>query len=145
MLKIACVGLIAVFLAMSIKNIQSEYAVLVSVAACIVLFTVNIIFVPQYGYIACGYASMLGYFTAMALSYIVGRWRSPIDYGIKNLLAYAALAAVLYFVSAQLPSGDENMWLRLGINTILILVYMGYFIKKDIPLKQIPFVNRFFK
>lgn len=42
MLKIACVGLIAVFLAMSIKNIQSEYAVLVSVAACIVLFAFSV-------------------------------------------------------------------------------------------------------
>ena len=42
MLKIACIGLIAVFLAMSIKNIQSEYAVLVSVAACMVLFAFSL-------------------------------------------------------------------------------------------------------
>ncbi|MBR5892470.1 MAG: lipopolysaccharide biosynthesis protein [Bacteroidaceae bacterium] len=126
-------------------NDETWWGAIFSFAACIVLFTVNILFVPKYGYMACGYASMLGYFTAMALSYIVGRRRSPIDYGIKNLLAYAALAAVLYLVSAQLPSGEENMWLRLGVNTILILIYLGYFIKKDIPLKQIPFVNRFFK
>ena len=39
MVKIACIGLIAVFLAMTIKSIQSEYALLISVAACMVLFT----------------------------------------------------------------------------------------------------------
>lgn len=38
MIKIACIGLMAVFLAMKLKNIQSEYAVLIGVAACIVLF-----------------------------------------------------------------------------------------------------------
>lgn len=43
MLKIACVGLVAVFLAMTIKNIQSEYALLISVAACIILFTFCVI------------------------------------------------------------------------------------------------------
>ena len=37
MLKIACIGLIAVFFAMTIKSIQSEYALLISVAACIIL------------------------------------------------------------------------------------------------------------
>lgn len=38
MVKIACIGLMAVFLAMKLKNIQSEYALLIGVAACIVLF-----------------------------------------------------------------------------------------------------------
>ena len=39
MIKIVGIGLMAVFLAMTIKNIQSEYALLISVAACMVMFT----------------------------------------------------------------------------------------------------------
>ena len=104
-----------------------------------------ILFVPEYGYMACGYASMLGYFTAMSLSYIVSRWRSPINYDLKSLFAYAALAGVLYLISTLLPAGEENMWLRLGVNTVLILIYVGYFVKRDIPLKQLPFISRFFR
>lgn len=38
MIKIACIGLMSVFLALMLKNIQSEYALLVSIAACIILF-----------------------------------------------------------------------------------------------------------
>lgn len=38
MVRIACIGLMAVFLAMKLKSIQSEYALLIGVAACIVLF-----------------------------------------------------------------------------------------------------------
>ena len=126
-------------------NDETWWGAIFSFTGCAVLFAVNILFVPQYGYMACGYASMLGYFTAMSLSYLVSRWRSPIDYGLKNLFAYAALAAVLYLVSSLLPAGEENMWLRLGVNTVLIFIYIGFFVKRDIPLKQLPFFRRFFK
>lgn len=37
MIKIACIGIVAVFLAMKLKSVQGEYALLVSIAACIVL------------------------------------------------------------------------------------------------------------
>lgn len=38
MIKIACIGIIAVFLAMKLKQVQGEYAWLISIAACMVLF-----------------------------------------------------------------------------------------------------------
>ena len=38
MIKIACIGLLAVFLAMTLKNIQSEYAMIIGIAVCMILF-----------------------------------------------------------------------------------------------------------
>lgn len=38
MIKIAVIGIMAVFLAMKLKHIQGEYAWLISIAACMVLF-----------------------------------------------------------------------------------------------------------
>lgn len=38
MIKIACIGIVAVFFAMKLKSVQGEYALLVSIAACIILF-----------------------------------------------------------------------------------------------------------
>ena len=37
MIKIACIGLMAVFLALKLKSVQPEYALLTGIAACIVL------------------------------------------------------------------------------------------------------------
>ncbi|MBR6649323.1 MAG: polysaccharide biosynthesis protein, partial [Bacteroidaceae bacterium] len=125
-------------------NDETWWGAIFSFIGCAVLFAVNIIFVPKYGYIACGYASLAGYFSAMALSYIVGQKRNPVKYDLKSIFSYALLAAVLYLVSTLLLK-DVNMWLRLGVNTILIFVYLGFFIKRDLPLKQIPYINRFFK
>ena len=44
---------------------------------CAVLFAVNILFVPRYGYIACAWGGFAGYLTAMLLSYIVGQKYYP--------------------------------------------------------------------
>ena len=38
MIRIACIGLMAVFLALKLKSVQPEYALLTGIAACVVLF-----------------------------------------------------------------------------------------------------------
>ena len=42
MIKIACIGLLAVFLAMTLKNVKSEYAVIIGMGACMVLFGLSL-------------------------------------------------------------------------------------------------------
>ena len=42
MIKIACIGLLAVFLAMTLKNVKSEYAVIIGIGACMVLFGLSL-------------------------------------------------------------------------------------------------------
>ena len=79
----------------------------------------------------------------MLFSYFVGKKRNPIDYDIKGIFGYVTLFAVLYGVSLLLPI--ESMPARLAVNTLLLAVYVAYLVKKDLPLKSIPFVNRFFR
>ena len=38
MIRIACIGLMAVFLALKLKSVQPEYALLTGIASCVVLF-----------------------------------------------------------------------------------------------------------
>lgn len=124
-------------------NDETYWGAIFSSIGCTILFAVNIIFVPRYGYMACAWASFAGYFTAMLLSYLIGQRRNPINYDIKSIAGYVVLAIVLYAAYTLLPI--ENTLLKIGCNTILLAVYVIYFIKKDLPLKQIPFVKRFVK
>ncbi len=124
-------------------NNETWWGAIFSFSGCAVLFAINIIFVPQYGYMACALASFTGYFVAMLLSYIVGQRRNPIRYNLKEIGAYVLLAAVLYGISYFVPIA--NSWAKMAFNTLLMILYVAYFIRKDLPLKQIPFVNRFFK
>ena len=124
-------------------NDETWWGAIFSITGCVLLFAVNIIFVPRYGYMACAWASFTSYFVAMLLSYFVGQRRNPIAYDLKAIFSYVLLFAALYAVAALLPV--ENTYLRLLCNTLLLAVYVAYFVKRDLPINKIPLINRFFK
>jgi hypothetical protein len=92
---------------------------------------------------ACAWAGFCGYGVAMLLSYSIGQKKYPIDYDLKSIGTYVLLAAALYVAAECLEI--ENLWIRLFFRTILLLIFVAYIIKRDLPLKNIPFVNRFIK
>ena len=114
-----------------------------SFIGCTVLVAINILFVPKYGYIACAWGGFAGYGVCMLLSYFVGQHYEPVKYPLKEIFIYCILAAVLWGISTLFK--DTNIVLKLSINTLLLICYVWYIIKKDLPLKSIPLVNKFFK
>ena len=122
-------------------NDETYWGAIFSFIGCAILFAVNILFVPRFGYIACAWGSFAGYFTAMTLSYIVGQQRNATKYDITGIAAYVALFAVLYGISIVLPI--ENSIAKMAVNTLLLSVFVAYFVKKDLPLNQIPVIKRF--
>ena len=62
---------------------KTIYGAWFSLAGCLVLFAVNIFFIPRYSYWACAWGGVAGYGTAMVLSYIVGQKKNPIPYSIR--------------------------------------------------------------
>lgn len=84
-----------------------------------------------------------GYGVAMLLSYFVGQKKYPINYDLKAIGNYVALALVLYIVSVYLPI--QNIFLLLGVRTLLLLLFVAYIVKTDFPLQQIPVINRYIK
>ena len=124
-------------------NDETYWGAIFSFIGCAVLFAMNILLVPKYGYIACAWASFAGYFTAMTLSYIVGQKRNAINYDLKSIFTYTALFGVVYGTSLLIPI--ENSIMKMAVNTALLIVFVAYFIKKDLPLKSIPVIGKFFR
>ena len=124
-------------------NDETYWGAIFSFLGCAVLFAVNIIFVPRYGYMACAWASFAGYFTAMLLSYFIGQKRNKINYDIKSIFTYTALFAVVYTLSVVNPI--ENSIARMACNTMLLVIFVAYFIKKDLPIKSIPVIGKLFR
>ncbi|MBR2193303.1 MAG: polysaccharide biosynthesis protein [Bacteroidaceae bacterium] len=115
-----------------------------SLAGCVVLIAVNIIFIPKIGYWACAWGGFAGYLTSMVLSYFVGQKKNPIDYPLKDIGAYLLLTGVLFAVMEMLPA-EWPAIARIGINTVLIGIFLAYIVKKDLPLKSLPYVGKYFK
>ena len=123
---------------------KTIYGAWFSLAGCIVLFAVNILFIPEYGYWACAWGGVAGYSTAMVLSYIIGQQKNPIPYPMKDLAIYVLATAVLFTVMQLLPDSWPDL-LTLCVNTLLIALFAALIVKRDFPLSRIPIIGKFCK
>ena len=122
---------------------KTIYGAWFSLAGCTVLFLVNILFIPEYGYWACAWGGVAGYGTAMVLSYTIGQKKNPIPYPMKDITLYvlitAFLTAMMYLHEARFQLGLAS----LVFNTVCIALFVAYIIRKDLPLSSIPFIGKF--
>ena len=112
-------------------------------AGCAVLIAVNIIFIPQYGFMACAWAGVAGYGTAMLLSYFVGQRYYPIRYPLVSIFVYVLIAGLFFAVMTAGAHWIENMWLRLLLNTGCILLFVAHIVYHDLPWHRLPFLKKF--
>ena len=122
---------------------ETRWGAYFSLTGCIILILMNIFLVPKYGYIACAWAGFTGYGVAMLLSYFVGQKKYPIQYDLKAIGMYVLLAAVLYVAAEYVPI--DNIYLRMAYRTVLLILFIAYVVKRDLPLNQIPILNKLLK
>lgn len=122
---------------------ETKWGAYFSITACTIVILMNVFLIPVYGYVACAWAGFTGYAVAMLLSYFVGQKKYPINYDLKSIGGYVLLALVIYAVGEWMPL--ENTVLRLLFRIVLLAVFIAYIIKHDLPLKQIPVINRFLR
>ena len=105
-----------------------------SITGCIVLITVNILFVRHYSYMACAWGGFAGYATCMLFSYFVGQKKNPIPYGLRRIGIYVMLTIVLYGFMEEIPwQGAANTLTRIA----LLMVYVAYMCHKDFPVGKL--------
>lgn len=97
---------------------------------CVVLISVNVIFVPQYGYMACAWAGFAGYGTAMVLSYIIGQKYYPIKYDLWGIGKYVVVAMVMYAIM-RFGTATLSPVLSLSCNTVMIMFFIVYVLRTN--------------
>lgn len=122
---------------------ETKWGAYFSLTACAVVILMNIFLIPLYGYMACAWAGFTGYAVAMILSYAVGQKKYPISYDLRGIGCYVVLTALLYVAGMWMPI--DNFFLRMVFRTLLLLLFAAYILKRDMPVSEIPFINRFVK
>ena len=118
-------------------NDETYWGAIFSFIGCAVLFAINIIFVPKFGYIACAWASFAGYLSAMIISYFVGQKRNAINYEMKTIFKFTVLFLALYGTSLILP--DWGSITKMLCNTVLLFIFLLFAyrtIKQDRRIKS---------
>ena len=124
---------------------KTIYGAWFSLAGCVVLFAVNILLIPKYSYWACAWGGVAGYGTAMVLSYIVGQKKNPIPYPMKDIAIYVLITA---FLTALMCLHEERFQLgmaSLAFNTMCIVLFVVFIVRRDFPLSHLPVIGRFFR
>ena len=123
---------------------KTIYGAWFSGVGCVVLVLINVLLIPKYGYMACAWAGVAGYGTAMLLSYSVGQKKYPINYPLKSITVYICIAALFTAIMLYTPQSLPKA-LRLGINTLLIILFVAHIIHYDFPISSLPVIGRHFR
>lgn len=115
---------------------QTMWGAVFSGIGCAVLISVNVIFVPIYGYMACAWGGVAGYGSAMLLSYVIGQKKFPIAYPIRAIAGYTVITAFI-FIAMELAK-STGTWTQLMINTVLIFIFIAIIIKcEKFPFRKL--------
>jgi O-antigen/teichoic acid export membrane protein len=100
------------------RTMTGAFLVLLGAGITIVI---NILFIPRYGYVASAWAHLVCYSVMVSLSYLWSRKHYPIPYKTGRILAYMALAMLLYVIN-KLFLQDAG-WLGDGISLLMLGVF----------------------
>ncbi|RRN76563.1 polysaccharide biosynthesis protein [Pseudoxanthomonas sp. SGD-10] len=78
---------------------QTKYGLYISGIGALATIVLNILFIPQFGYVASAWISLIVYTLMMLLSYLWGQKHYPIPYKVKRDLLYIILATALVYIS----------------------------------------------
>ncbi len=102
---------------------KTYWGAIMSAIGCAVLVLVNVILVPKIGYMACAWGGLAGYGTCVLLSFFIGQRHYHVPYPVAAILGWFAFAFAMYAASTMV--NIDNLWLRLGYNTLLLLVFIA--------------------
>ena len=111
---------------------KTQWGAYFSLIGVVITFALQAIFVPLIGYMASAASSTVCFFVLMALSYFVGRKHLEIPYDLRRIGIYTgivvAILAGYYALAHFLPI---NEWMKMGIGTILLIIYCVLFYRLD--------------
>lgn len=122
---------------------KTQYGATLSIIGCVISLLMNILLVPIFGFIASAWAVLVSNLIIMIISYILGQKYFPINYQLKTLSFYVVLTAIFYLAGTLVPI--DNLFLKLGYRSILLVIFIAIIVKRDLPLSEIPIVNKYIK
>ncbi len=102
---------------------KTIYGAWITITGAVVTVTVNLVFVPVYGYMAAAWAHVACYLSMVLVSYFVGQKFYPIRYETGKILMYIALAVGLLVASLLLAG--ENKIVNIVVDTVLLMIFFA--------------------
>lgn len=102
---------------------QTKFGAYISLIGAFVTIVINYLFIPEYGFRASAWATMIVYALQMVISYVLGQKYYPIKYNLKKFTMYLGSALVIFFIVSSIPYGDHSV-IQFFINNLFILFFI---------------------
>ena len=122
---------------------KTMYGAWFSLLGTFIIVVLNVILVPVYSYMGCAWAAFACYFVIMVVSYFYGQKHMPINYDLKTIGLYTCVTVLFYVISLLIKTPYTAV--NVSLKSVLMIAFLVLLIKRDFPLRTIPFINRLFK
>ena len=110
-------------------NDLTKYGAYITIIGALITVLINVIFIPAFGYMASAWAHIASYGTMIIVSFIFAEKHYKIEYDILKLLPYFIMAVLMVAFGQYFKY--KNLVSELIINTVFIIIFMGYAQYKD--------------
>jgi O-antigen/teichoic acid export membrane protein len=118
---------------------KTKYGAYIAIIGALVTIAINIVFIPIIGYMGSAWGHFASYFIMMVMTFFLGRKHYRIDYPLKQIFIYVALALGIYFTAKYLPF--EGL-LKYGFNTAFFVVFLAYVEMKEKLIRRFLRIKR---
>src|SRR5690554_985523 len=102
---------------------QTKFGAYIAMGGAVLTLTLNFIFIPIYGYMACAWATFIVYGGQMVVSYLLGQKHYPIPYNLRKFGLYSIVAVLIYLLLSWI--NIEAGIVQFVIHNFFILLYVG--------------------
>ena len=105
---------------------KTNMAIWITLSGLAVSAIVIVLFMPAYSYWAAAFGHLASYIVMFAISAILGAKYYPIPYRWGRLVCIIGFMGAIYVASILIDKAlDCEMWSKLAINTVLLLIYIA--------------------
>jgi O-antigen/teichoic acid export membrane protein len=115
---------------------QTRYGAFLAIVGALITLVLNFYWIPRIGYMGSAWATLICYASMMVLSYFMGNKHYPVNYNLRKILGYMALALMMYFAGTWLTSGDWPSIAVLFIRNIFLGAFVLVVMVMEKPLRK---------
>lgn len=122
---------------------KTRYGAYMAIMGAVITLSINIIFVPHYGYMASAWANLACYSSMMLVSYILMQKFYPISYDLGKIALYVLVGLGVFFLDKKIV--PPNVFLDYLYSTLLFLGYLLFCLANERDLRRFlaSFLKRF--
>jgi O-antigen/teichoic acid export membrane protein len=110
-------------------NDLTRFGAYIAIAGAFVTVTINLLFIPRFGYMASAWAHVASYGSMIVISFMFAQKYYRIDYKMIQQLPYFVMAVAMVVFDLSINYG--NVILRIAVNTVFIIIFISFAQYKD--------------